>query len=366
MNLPAASSTHVFPLLADPRGYQACPLDLRDQPQLRAYWIGVFRDHFPKLIEEALRTAEAAGQAVGMVHNRLRESQVAFHQWLDRADAEPHGFGRLTILTMCIERERVLRFAGVDDAYRLAKQRENQKALSVLPSLLDQLDAMPDDARAVAVIEGIFAGNIFDMGAVQTADLFRDGASVDFHQVRGRLAKRPWLIDGLDSWLARLRGKPYRRAVLFVDNAGPDIVLGMIPFARDLLRRGTDVLLTANTLASLNDVTIDELHELLVQVATIDPVIREAVGKGRLSCVASGNGYPLIDLANVSLELVEAVQSRAVDLVVIEGMGRAVESNIDAVFTCDALKLAMVKDPGVARVLGGRMYDLVMKFDSPA
>lgn len=33
----------------------------------------------------------------------------------------------------------------------------------------------------------------------------------------------------------------YKRALLFVDNSGADVVLGMLPLARELLRRGTEV-----------------------------------------------------------------------------------------------------------------------------
>ena len=79
--------------------------------------------------------------------------------------------------------------------------------------------------------------------------------------------------------------------------------------------------------------------------------------------VPSGCGTPLIDLSRVSSALVDAVNREPVDLVVIEGMGRAIESNFDARFKCDALKLAMVKDEDVARGVNGAMYDLVMKFE---
>lgn len=34
---------------------------------------------------------------------------------------------------------------------------------------------------------------------------------------------------------------PHRRALLFVHNSDADIVLGMLPLARELLRRGTEV-----------------------------------------------------------------------------------------------------------------------------
>lgn len=32
-----------------------------------------------------------------------------------------------------------------------------------------------------------------------------------------------------------------QQAVIFVDNSGADIILGILPFARELLRRGTQV-----------------------------------------------------------------------------------------------------------------------------
>lgn len=53
---------------------------------------------------------------------------------------------------------------------------------------------------------------------------------------------RPWLQDDLDDWIERLKtGPPHKCAAIFVDNSGVDIVLGILPFARDLLQRGTKV-----------------------------------------------------------------------------------------------------------------------------
>lgn len=54
---------------------------------------------------------------------------------------------------------------------------------------------------------------------------------------------RPWLFDDLDDWLDRCEGPQYYKAVIFVDNSGGDIILGVFPFARDLLRNGTKVIL---------------------------------------------------------------------------------------------------------------------------
>lgn len=65
-----------------------------------------------------------------------------------------------------------------------------------------------------------------------------------FHKViflHTLFAARPWLIDTFDDWLQRLEGPPHKCAVIFVDNSGIDIILGIFPFARALLKRGTDV-----------------------------------------------------------------------------------------------------------------------------
>lgn len=64
----------------------------------------------------------------------------------------------------------------------------------------------------------------------------------------------------------------------------------------------------------------------------------------------------------VSAELAAAC-SEGVDLVVLEGMGRAIETNLRAAFTADSLKLGMIKHPEVAQLLGGRLYDCVCKYD---
>lgn len=54
-------------------------------------------------------------------------------------------------------------------------------------------------------------------------------------------------MDDFDAFKERMLGSgdkkfgPYKRALLFVDNSGADIVLGMLPLARELLRRGTEV-----------------------------------------------------------------------------------------------------------------------------
>jgi uncharacterized protein with ATP-grasp and redox domains len=93
------------------------------------------------------------------------------------------------------------------------------------------------------------------------------------------------------------------------------------------------------------------------------PRILEAelsIGGLPISIVSTGTGEPLIDLSGVSGELNDA--ARGAGLVVLEGMGRGVESNLDAAFSCDALNLAMLKDAAVAKRVGGKVYDVVCRF----
>ncbi len=47
-----------------------------------------------------------------------------------------------------------------------------------------------------------------------------------FKKTRTELVERPWAIDNLDQVLQRWQQKPHHKAMLFVDNAGTDVVLG--------------------------------------------------------------------------------------------------------------------------------------------
>ncbi|KAI3436717.1 hypothetical protein D9Q98_006132 [Chlorella vulgaris] len=147
---------------------------------------------------------------------------------------------------------------------------------------------------------------------------------------------------------------------MFVDNSGADILLGMLPLARELLRQGTIVIIAANTLPAINDITAAELEQLLPQICAADSVLCKGVSERRLQVVPSGSGLPVIDLSKVSAELAEAAQQA--DLIILEGMGRSIETNLGARFSCDAVNLGMIKHPEVASVLGGRLYDCVCQF----
>ena len=59
-----------------------------------------------------------------------------------------------------------------------------------------------------------------------------------------------------------------------VRGTGADIVLGMVPFARELLRMGAEVVMVANSLPAINDITTPELRALLQDISEVDPIIK--------------------------------------------------------------------------------------------
>ena len=133
----------------------------------------------------------------------------------------------------------------------------------------------------------------------------------------------------------------------------------MLPLCRALAVRGTEGVIAANHAPSLNDMTAAELKVALPRVPC--ETVQRLLGEGKLSVCDSGSDDPVIDLRRVSPELAEV--ARDADLVILEGMGRGIETNLEtADLTCDRLSIGMVKHPEVAESLGGRLYDVVVKF----
>ena len=263
---------------------------------------------------------------------------------------------------------------------------------------------------------------------------------------------------------------PFKRAIIFVDNAGADVVLGILPLARELLAWGCDVVLAANAAPAINDVTERELRAVVAEAAgfsagsrpycccpllaaaaaagdaaeaaaggRIPPVpgLRARVpsvgsrlfdlggggdggavaaprpasstsptppplapsppppfplarspdasppaspdsrcaasasaastplvlpGVGRLFVCSNGQGSPCLDLRRVPGALADACVGA--DLVVVEGMGRAIHTNFRARFRVSSLKLAMIKNAHLAEaLLGGEIMDCVCLFE---
>jgi type II pantothenate kinase len=380
----------LFPLLQWPERYEPNIIDMLESREEREYWLDILQGMSPGLVEKAIASDSLLRLDTDSAQNDAIERGEAFRSvfsaHLDRLREEPAAYGRIGLSGIFEMREECLRAFGFKDAYFDVKQQENAAALAVLPDLLAELDALEEgERRLLALVEGVLAGNIFDWGSQSCVDLYKNGTILEIYRnVRSSIA-RPWAVDCFDklnekmSWTFGQSDKTdscfgtfhkYHKALLFCDNSGADVVLGMIPFARELLRHGTDVCLVANSLPAINDITVDELRDVVLLAAekcdTLASALRgesSEVAFGKLTVCASGSGSPCIDFRRTSQELCEAADG--VDLIVLEGMGRAVHTNYAAQFQCDTLKLAMLKNARLAeRLFNGRIYDCICKFET--
>ncbi|XP_076906354.1 pantothenate kinase 2-like [Bidens hawaiensis] len=377
-------SLEVFPLLADPKTYEPNTIDLADPNELE-YWFTVLSEHLPDLVDKAVASEGGTDDA----RRRGNAFARAFSAHLARLMEEPAAYGKLGLANLLELREECLREFNFFDAYRTIKQRENEASLAVLPDLLIELDSLSEETRLLTLIEGVLAANIFDWGSRACVDLYHKGTIIEIYRMSRKKMQRPWRVDDFDAFKERMGfgdKKPsprHKRALLFVDNSGADVVLGMLPLARELLRRGTEVVLVANSLPALNDVTAMELPEIVAEAAKHCDILRGAAEAGGLlmdamintqdnpseklsstplMVVENGCGSPCIDLRQVSSEL--AAVAKEADLVILEGMGRALHTNYNAQFKCDALKLAMVKNQRLAeKLIKGNIYDCVCRYE---
>ncbi len=344
-----------FILLADPSTYDACGWDLTVDREAGVYWATFFKRHLETILKLGHAVAYGGGEAAESINTRSDACRKEFHAFFDDVISRPEAHGRVTILAMDIWRDQILRRHGFVDAFIDLKNRENEKMLPLLPEVCRRLDQLSGKAQLRAIIEGLFAGNIFDMGAEATAKKFVAG-SPDFFATIESLPARPWLIDDYDALANRVFSYQHKKAVFFIDNAGSDFLLGALPAMRWLAKRGTKVVLAANEHPTLNDMTIHDVSIWWPRIIAAEPSFSDLP----IERVSTGTGEPLIDLMQVSDALNTA--SADADLVIIEGMGRGVESNLNAVFKCDALNIAMIKDTMVASRIGGKVYDTVCRF----
>jgi type II pantothenate kinase len=345
-----------FVLLKNPKTYRPCGRDdMITDARLRNYWMDHFESHFagtfmPQAVvsygEEAWPKIEAAYRDMLAIFADLRR--------------DPASHGPLDLYVLDMIRQRAIIKHGVPDPFLGLKTRENALMIKQYRHVVDELDSHHDERDMLLMaLEGVFAGNIYDLGAGATSKLFAT-SSPDFIDVRNKIT-RPWLIDDFDAFADRFFARPSKKTVFFLDNAGSDCILGVIPFVRMLAARGTHVIIAANTYPALNDITAGELRALLPQLAGLDPILNQHLKSEMIRVIPSGSGAPLIDLGDMSEELNTA--AAGADIVYLEGMGRSLESNFETEFNIDAVKLCMIKDQLAADRHGGKLFDTVLKFE---
>jgi len=280
-------SLEPFPLLADPKNYEPNTVDLSDQTE-REYWLRILFGNLPDLVEKAVASEGGTDDA----RRRGDAFARAFKAHLARLREEPAAYGKLGLANLLEMREECLREFHFHDVYMAIKERENEAALTVLPDLLAELDSLEPAARMLALIEGVLAANIFDWGSRACVELYHSGTIIEIYRMSRNKMKRPLRVDNFEAFQKKFIGSagnegseklvPHKRALLFVDNSGADVVLGMLPLARELLRRGTEVVLVANSLPAINDVTAVELPAIVAAAAKHCDTLRRAATAGGL------------------------------------------------------------------------------------
>jgi uncharacterized protein with ATP-grasp and redox domains len=345
-----------FCLLSDPATYVADPRDFVTDVESRNYWLGLFEKHFDTTLTHA---AERYGRAF---EHHIEDARTDFAAKLAALRNDPKAFGEpFNILSLCRLREASLVDHHLPEPFDHIKRRENEASIKLYSQVVHALHALPDETRWFHLVEAVFAGNIFDLGSSATMNLAQE--SPDFLATVENTKPRPWLVDDFDRLLDDLSitlPAKWGKAVIFLDNAGCDFILGVMPFARELALEGVQVVLAANDKPSLNDLTADEVIDISADLADIDPDLEALIEAGLFEVVSTGSYTPLIDFSDVSDDLNDAAADA--DLIVLEGMGRSIESNFDAQFTVDTLHLGLIKDPQVAKDIGGEMYDCVCKY----
>ncbi|XP_056887193.1 4'-phosphopantetheine phosphatase isoform X3 [Takifugu flavidus] len=351
-----------LPLLLDPSSYVPDTVDLTEDASAREYWLYCFEEALDGVVKRAVAsqpdTQEAAERAEKFSQKYRHKLQTLRHQ--------PFAYGSLTVRSLLDTREHCLNEFNFPDPYSKIKQKENDGALKYYLKAVKALEQLDWKERQFALVRGLLAGNVFDWGAKAVSDVLESDPEFGFEEAKQQLEERPWLVDTFEQWLERLKGPPHKCALFFVDNSGVDIILGVMPFVRELLFRGTEVVLASNSGPALNDVTNGELQILTERLAAMDPVIETGLRDERLTLVQSGSSSPCLDLSRLDKELAMVVRERQTDLVIIEGMGRAIHTNYYAMFSCESLKMAVIKNAWLADRLGGKLFSVVFKYEVPS
>ncbi|XP_051932922.1 4'-phosphopantetheine phosphatase isoform X1 [Hippocampus zosterae] len=349
-------------LLQDPSSYIPDTVDLTEDAPAREYWLDCFEEALDGVVKRAVASqpdmAESVERAEKFRHKYRHKLQTLRHQ--------PFAYGSLTVRSLLDTREHCLNEFNFPDPYSKIKQKENDSALKYYQKAVRSLEELSWEQRQFALVRGVLAGNVFDWGAKAVSDVLDSDPEFGFEEAKRQLEERPWLVDSYDQWLQRLKGRPHKCALFFVDNSGVDIILGVMPFVRELLSRGTEVVLASNSGPALNDVTNGELQILTERIAAMDPVIQAGLKDDRLTLIQSGSSSPCLDLSRLDKVLAMVVRERHTDLVIIEGMGRAIHTNYYATLSCESLKMAVIKNSWLADRLGGKLFSVVFKYEVPA
>jgi damage-control phosphatase, subfamily II, stand-alone protein len=344
--------------------------DLARDREVVPHWTAIFRANARYLIELLAEDGDrqGRGRAVGAI-------AILERLLLDLESGE--AVDRLrTVHDVTLVRENLLRGHELPDVYRALKAREAALCLPRARGALARAWELGGETGSrealVEVLGDLLAGNLFDLGSRWTQEAFRSG-ELDIEGARAGYRDRVGeMLSGWDAAaLARLlphprplEEPPEGDLLFFADNAGADFLLGVLPAVVFWARRWR-VVVVVNTLPASSDIAIAEAraHAALLGALPDSPLAR-IERAGRFALVESGTGTPGIDLRFVGAALNRAARDAA--WVLLEGQGRAVETNWTTALRCPALRAAVVKDTRVAGAIGSEAGSPLLRWDEPA
>ncbi|XP_050309710.1 4'-phosphopantetheine phosphatase [Anthonomus grandis grandis] len=350
-------NNQVCPLLKDPEHYTPDIQDLSINEAARNYWLPTLQQTVKKIVAKISKLIPDNPKA----EEHARLCQEKFNDLVEELKLDPRILRPLSVRTLLEFHEENFR-VHFKDAWQSQKETETKEALCNFADRINFIDSIEDFSdKWLQLIVGVLAGNFFDWGSSVVANMLEGSQGFGLTQAMNTIESRPWFIDDVDAWVNRLNTRIFKQAVIFVDNAGVDFILGILPFVREFLRMGTRVVLTANSYPSLNDVTYEELNLYCCKAAQQCHILKSAIANGQLVTVENGQKGPCLDLKNIPSELCDLMTES--DLIVLEGMGRSVHTNLNTEFAVDSVKLAVLKNEWLAKSLGANQFSVIFKYE---
>uniref|UniRef100_A0A1I7TB03 4'-phosphopantetheine phosphatase n=1 Tax=Caenorhabditis tropicalis TaxID=1561998 RepID=A0A1I7TB03_9PELO len=352
-----------FSLLVEKDG-KPDTIDFNNDDEARNFWIEILDKTITDMTKFAIASQKNYPEQAAVV-DRAKEFETDFVKTMDTIKEHHVAYGNSNARNLLEVREQILQEKGFDDIYVQKKHEENCTAIAELPrvlALIDELKQRGDEKHVFEyVCRGLLAGNVFDWGAKEVVKMMNSENGLSFHSAIEHVEQRPWLFDGFESFYEK--HKEYKSVLIFVDNSGFDYILGIIPFARELLRNGSKVIICANSSPALNDLTYREMVKWAPELKEADEDLAKFIDSEQMMFVQSGQESPCLDARRVHQDLNDTVEKYQTDLVVIEGMGRALHTNFNVQFKVDSLKAAVIKTQWLADRLGGKMFSVVFKHE---
>jgi uncharacterized protein with ATP-grasp and redox domains len=354
------TETVVFSALLERDGYLPGLWNLHRDVEARDYWVRTLTGNLEHMVDSYTREATPRAKKL------CRQAQAEYLKYLDDFKSSTDPERPRTVNALVEVRQEIFEKFGVPDPYKSSKDTENERALALLR------EVSPAPPSAGSALEGlrwafslVLAGNHFDMGSAE-ARRRHSGVSAAFLRSAAQLARKRWFRDDLEPLAAHLERGPRRNgsAVICVDNAGAEIVLGVPALAIVLTSIGFKCTIAANESPALNDMTASETAELIRVIGGMDPRVQSLIESDSLAVISSGSRTSGLDFTKVSDSFDQAASQAEITVVI--GQGRAVETNWRARLAVPWARAAVVKDEFVARAVGCKVFDPLLTFETPS